>query len=113
LIIDLVGSHYEMGQQHGLKLLRYRPAILGLIEDYQERTREYPNEDIRAMVDEISHVLQVHSPQTLDMIHGIADGFEVSGRDMLSMMMGSYIEDRLAPLSKLSFQEDGCTSWAI
>ena len=113
LIIELSGSHYEMGQQHGLKLLRYRPALLGLIADYQERAREYPNEAMRAMVDEISHVLQAHSPQTLDMIHGIADGFEVSRRDILSMMIGSYIEDRLAPLSGLLFQEDGCTSWAI
>jgi isopenicillin-N N-acyltransferase-like protein len=102
-----------MGRQHGLKLFRYRPALWGLIADYQERVREYPDEPMRAMVDEISHILQAHSPQTLDMIQGIADGFEVSRRDILSMMMGSYIEDRLAPLSQWSFPEDGCTSWAI
>jgi predicted choloylglycine hydrolase len=113
LIVDLTGSHYEMGQQHGLKLLRYRPALLGLIADYQEKVNSYLQQDITEIVEEISDVLCVHSPQTLDMIHGIADGFEVSRRDILSMMMGSYIEDRLAPLSGLPFQEDGCTSWAI
>ncbi len=102
-----------MGQQHGQKLLRYRPALLGLIQDYQDKAREYPNEAMRAIVDEISHVFQAHSPQTLDMIHGIADGFEVPRRDILSTMMGSYIEDRLTPLSGLSFQKHGCTSWAI
>jgi len=113
LIIDLAGSHYEMGQQHGLKLLRYRPALLGVIAEYQGRAREYSDEAMGEIVDEISNALQAHSPQTLDMMHGIADGFEVSRRDILSMLMGSYIEDRLAPLSGLPFQEDGCTSWAI
>ena len=113
LIIELSGSHYEMGQQHGQKLLQYRPALLGLISDYEKKTREYFDKGMPAMVDEISRILQVHSPQTLDMMDGIADSFEISRGDILSMMMGSYIEDRLAPLPGLSFQEDGCTSWSI
>jgi predicted choloylglycine hydrolase len=113
LIVDLTGNHYEMGQQHGVKLLRYRPALLSLISDFQEKVRISLQQEIGEIVEEISDVLRVHSLQTLEMIQGIADGFEVSWKDILSMMVGSYVEDRSAPRSGLQSLDGGCTSWAL
>ena len=46
------------------------------------------------------------------MIHGIADGFGLSRNDLLSMMIGSYYEDKLTSLEEKGSHEDGCTTWA-
>ncbi|MDI7259603.1 MAG: C45 family autoproteolytic acyltransferase/hydrolase [Thermodesulfobacteriota bacterium] len=113
MIVELSGSHYEMGRQHGTKLLQYRPALLGLMEGVHKKAMVCLQQGIGETIDSVRDVLSVHSPQTLDMISGIADGFEVSSWDILSMMMGSYVEDRFALSSGLKCQDAGCTSWAV
>ena len=113
MIIELSGNHYEMGRQHGMKLLQYRPALLNLMADYQGKVNTHLWQDMDETIESIRDVLSDHSPQTLDMISGIADSYEVSSRDLLSMMMGSYMEDRLALPSGLKCLDAGCTSWAI
>ena len=113
LIIELTGSHYEMGKQHGQKLLQYRAAISDLIEAHRKKIQTYPQqEEIVERMEEMRDVLSLHSPQTLDMIHGIADGFGLSRNDILSMMIGSYYEDKLTSLEEKGSHEDGCTTWA-
>jgi predicted choloylglycine hydrolase len=109
---ELTGSHYEMGKQHGQKLLQYRAAISDLIEAHQKKIETYPQGAISEIMKEMRDVLSLHSPQTLDMIHGIADGFGLPRNDLLSMMMGSYYEDKLTSLADMGFQEIGCTTWA-
>lgn len=113
MIVDLSGNHYEMGGQHGLKLLHYRSALLHLMRAYQEKVNTLLWEDMDETIETVREVLSNHSPETLDMISGIADSYEVSRQDLLSMMMGSYVEDRLALSSTLKCQDSGCTTWGI
>ncbi len=112
MIIELTGSHYEMGKQHGQKLLHYRSAISDLIEAHRKKIETVPQGTISEIMKEMRDVLSLHSPQTLDMIHGIADGFGLSRNDLLSMMIGSYYEDKLTSLEEKGSHEDGCTTWA-
>jgi predicted choloylglycine hydrolase len=113
MIIELSGNHYEMGRQHGMKLLQYKSALLNLMADYQAKVNPHLWQGRDEAMESIRDLLSDHSPQTLDMISGIADGFQVSSRDLLSMMMGSYMEDRLALPSGLECQDGGCTTWAL
>lgn len=112
LLIELTGNHYEMGYQHGAKLFQYRPALLDLIASHQRKVETFPQQTVSKMLDKLKNVLSLYSPQTLDMIYGISDRFEFSRRDILSMMMASYIEDKLMPHEEKGVQEDGCTTWA-
>ncbi|OGP88245.1 MAG: hypothetical protein A2156_14395 [Deltaproteobacteria bacterium RBG_16_48_10] len=112
LIIELTGSHHEMGQQHGKKLLRYRSAISDLIKVHLKRIEIYLPSTTSEILEEIGDILSFHSPQTLGMIHGIADSFSLPRKDLLSMMMGSYYEDRLTSREEKGVQETGCTTWA-
>jgi isopenicillin-N N-acyltransferase like protein len=111
-MIELTGSHYEMGKQHAQKLLQYRTAISDLIEAHRKKIQTYPQGATSGTRKEMEDALSVHSPRTLDLIHGIADGFGLSRNDLLSMMIGSYYEDKLTSLEEKDSHEDGCTTWA-
>jgi isopenicillin-N N-acyltransferase-like protein len=111
-IVDLAGTHYNMGYQHGVKLARYREALLGLINEYREMIRSFSPGKVRQILQEIRSVLHTHSPQTLDMLRGIADGFGVSPEDLLGVRIRGYIEDRLAGISGTADQDE-CTAWAV
>jgi isopenicillin-N N-acyltransferase-like protein len=112
LIIKLAGNHYDMGRQHGQKLSHYRAAISDLVEAHRKKIETYPQGAIFEIRKEMKDVLAIHSPRTLDMIHGIADGFGLSRNNLLSMMIGSYYEDKLTSLEEKGSHEDGCTTWA-
>lgn len=112
MIVELTGSHYEMGRQHAQKLHQYRAAISDLLEAHRKKIETYPRGAISEIMEEMRDVLSLRSSQTLDMIHGIADGFGLSRNDLLSMMIGSYYEDKLTSLEEKGCHEDGCTTWA-
>lgn len=112
MIVELTGNHYEMGRQHAQKLLQYRAAISDLLEAHRKKIETYPRGAISEIMEEMRDVLSLRSSQTLDMIHGIADGFGLSRNDLLSMMIGSYYEDKLTSLEEKGCHEDGCTTWA-
>lgn len=112
-VVELAGNHYDMGQQHGSRLFHHRPALLGLISDHREKIKSYDAEVSSKLIHEAMRVMEDHSPQTLDMIHGIADGFRVAREDVYSLLMGSYLEDRLSAPFKFRNADDGCTTWAI
>lgn len=112
LIVSLTGNHNAMGYQHGQKLIRYRRSLLGLIEEYHETVRRFPREMVDKNIREVHDLLQERSPQTLDMLRGIADGFEVSQADLLGLRLRGYLEDRLASFSASPEQDTGCTAWA-
>lgn len=102
-----------MGRQHGIRLIPYRPALLSLIETSRKKraTSLYP--DIDEHIDSVHHVLSVHSPETLEMMSGIADSFEIPFRDFFLWMMGSYIEDRSGLIAGPNHHDTGCTTWAV
>jgi isopenicillin-N N-acyltransferase-like protein len=112
LVVDLAGKHYDMGYQHGAKLVRYRQSLLGLIKEYREMINPFPQEEVQAILKDVRAVLKTHSPETLDMLRGIADGFTVSPEDLLGVRIRGYIEDRLAASPRAGWQDE-CTAWAV
>ena len=113
LIVDVAGNHYDMGYQHGVKLVQHRPALLGLIEEYRHMVSIFPAETVKEILRDVNDLLQTYSPQTLDMLRGISNGFSVSPKDLLGIRIRGYIEDRAAPFSKAEEQDTGCTAWAV
>jgi len=113
LIVDLAGNHYDMGYQHGVKLVQHRQALLGLVEEYRKMVSIFPLEGVEEILMDVNDVLQTHSPQTLDMLRGISDGFMVSPKDLLGIRIRGYMEDRLAPFSNTEGQDTECTAWAV
>ena len=78
------------------------------MEAHLKQVQTYPQGAVLEWMTEVEEVLSIHSPQTQDMINGIADGFSLSRKDLLSMMIGSYYEDKSAASDKTN----GCTTWA-
>jgi isopenicillin-N N-acyltransferase-like protein len=113
LIVDIMGNHYDMGYQHGVKLAQYRPALIGLIEEYRKMISIFPPEEVKEILGDVTDVLRNRSPQTLDMLRGISDGFAVSPEDLLGIRLRGYVEDRLAPFSNGEGQDSECTAWAV
>jgi isopenicillin-N N-acyltransferase-like protein len=109
----MAGNYYDMGQQHASKLFHHRAALLSLISDHREKIKSYDAEISSKLIHEAMRVIEDHSPQTLDMIRGIADGFRVAEKDVLWLLMDSYIEDQLSPPLRTRDADDGCTTWVI
>jgi len=112
-IVDVAGNHYEMGRQHGIKLVQYREALLGLIEEYHQMVGLFPGKEVEEILSEAEGILQTHSPQTLEMLRGISDGFTVSPKDLLGIRIRGYMEDRLTPFTKTQGDGTECTAWAV
>ena len=113
LIVDLAGNHYEMGYQHGSKLIHYRPGLLRLIAEYHQMFALYPHDVLNRITDEVTNLLLIYSPQTIDMLKGIADSFTVPLKDIFLIRIASYIEDGFSPNPKSQDQDGECTTWAI
>ena len=113
MIIELTGSHYDMGYQHGSKLIQHRPGLLNLIAEHRELLAAYPRDVVDRTMDEVSNLLLIHSPRTLDMLKGIADGFAIPLKDLWLLRVASYVEDRFSPGPKSQDADGECTTWAM
>jgi isopenicillin-N N-acyltransferase-like protein len=112
-VVELAGNHYDMGYQHGIKLSRHRQALLGLIEEYRRMVSILPEDMVEDVLRDVTDLLHLHSPQTLDMLRGLSDGFSVSPKDLLGIRLRGYMEDRAAAFSNVEEQDAECTAWAL
>ena len=112
-VVDLTGTHYDMGYQHGIKLAQYRQALLGLIEEYRRIVSILPWERVEDILRDVTDLLHLHSPQTLDMLRGLSDAFSVPMKDLLGIRLRGYMEDRAAAFSNVEVQDAECTAWAL
>jgi isopenicillin-N N-acyltransferase-like protein len=112
-VVELAGNHYDMGYQHGIKLARHRQALLGLIEEYRRMVSILPEDMVEDVLRDVTDLLHLHSPQTLDMLRGLSDGFSVSPKDLLGIRLRGYMEDRAAAFSNVEEQDAECTAWAL
>lgn len=78
--VELDGSHYEMGLQHGQQLA-------GLIRQVVDHYGRYKGaeQDLRAAVHAIEHTLGARSPGLLEEIRGIAEGAGLPYEDVLCL----------------------------
>ncbi len=104
-VLQLQGSHYQMGLQHGQQLLGLRPLI---VEVAEKRLAALDDSAGDAVLGELERVWAVSALPTLDMLRGIAEGLGIDAGVLLKYAAASYLEDRLRDSSRA----EGCTVWA-
>jgi hypothetical protein len=65
-------------------------------------------EDLTPRLEEIEQVWSRHAPDTLSVLHGIADALGLEWEEYFCYTVGSYLRDQL----KHSASSEGCTTWA-
>lgn len=112
-VVELTGSHYDMGYQHASTLARHRQALLGLIDEYRRMVSVLPAGMVEDILRDVTDLLHLRSPQTLEMLRGLSDGFSVSPKDLLGIRLRGYMEDRAAAFTHVEEQDAECTAWAL
>ncbi len=110
-ILDLHGSPADIGRQHGEQVAALRPLVLASIG---RRRAEFQDGgvDTTPYVDEISALWRRYTPETLEMLRGIAAALELDWDGYLSYVISPYIAVRLSWPRQRTVWDDGCTTWA-
>lgn len=106
-VIELAGTHYEMGRQHGRQVRDLRPSILQVMDQRLSKLKK-PDADMQPLVAELASVWEVAAHTTMEMLRGIADALELDWEPFFRYTIASYLEDRTLS----SACADGCTAWA-
>jgi len=110
-LISIGGTHYEMGRQHGLQVVRLRPLIVAAIKArFAQIKSDGSDERFESLVQETAEVLREVDPPILEMIRGQAEALGVEFDTLLCYDLVSYLRTNL--LAKRSMVSGGCTTWA-
>ncbi len=104
-VIQLHGSHYQMGLQHGRQLADLRSAVAEAAENRLSALQDRPT---GALLDELEKVWAVSARSTIDMLAGMAVGLDLDRNLLFRYAAASYLQDRLRD----SQGTEGCTVWA-
>jgi isopenicillin-N N-acyltransferase-like protein len=111
--IALSGTHYEMGRQHGLQVVRLRPLIVEAIKArFAQIESDSPDEGFEFLVRETAEVLREVDPPILEMIRGQAEALELDFDILLRYDLVSYLRDDLLTRQTANSASEGCTTWA-
>lgn len=105
--LNLTGDAYELGQQHGAQIADLRPHILRAMEIRLKALRQ-KEISFAGHMDEIARTWEIHTPDTLEMLRGLADSLSLVWDDYFAYTIASYLTDRL----KDQEYPEGCTTWA-
>lgn len=106
--INISGTHYQLGWQHGLQVKDLRVLILNAIKS---RMKTLGNlEKFDSLIKELLEELQSIAIPTIKMIQGQADALEIDFPTLLKYAVASYLEDNL--LSSGTQTIEGCSTWA-
>ncbi|NIO70219.1 MAG: hypothetical protein GTN71_14625 [Anaerolineae bacterium] len=112
-LIALSGTHYEMGRQHGLQVVRLRPLIVEAIEArFAQIESDGPDERFESLVRETAEVLREVDPPILEMIRGQAEALGLDFDALLRYDLVSYLRDDLITRQTANSASEGCTTWA-
>jgi predicted choloylglycine hydrolase len=105
--LNLSGDAYSLGQQHGAQIADLRPHILRALELRLAalRQKDIPLADY---MDEVAQVWEIHTPDTLAMLHGMAGSLSLPWEDYFTYTIASYLTDRLKDQQHF----EGCTTCA-
>lgn len=105
-MLEVNGSHYQMGWQHGRQVKDLRSLIWDAV---QSRLASMEGrKGITALTERLLETLrEVGGTPTIEMIRGQADGLEVDFQRLFQYDVASYLEDNLLPSSS-----EGCSTWA-
>lgn len=115
-VIQISGSHYQMGCQHGRQVVSLRNHIIKAIEArFAQLEQENPDEAFETLVRETRQVVQAVDPSTMDMIRGLADGLNLNFDKLLRYNLVAFLSDALTtrrPSTHEKGNSEGCTTWA-
>jgi isopenicillin-N N-acyltransferase-like protein len=106
-ILNLSGDAYSLGQQHGAQIANLRPHILRAMEIRLKALRQKESA-VSGYMDEIARTWEIHTPDTLAMLRGMADSLSLVWDDYFAYTIASYLADRV----KDQIHPEGCTTWA-
>lgn len=108
-VVDVAGSHREIGRQHGQAVQSLAPMIRAAAERHQAEV-PLPAEARRARLAELRAALERHSPATLEQIAGLAEGMDIDPDVLFGAATASYLHN----LARAGHPgpEEGCTTWA-
>ncbi|MDH4137684.1 MAG: C45 family peptidase [Anaerolineae bacterium] len=112
-LISIGGTHYEMGRQHGLQVVRLRPLIVEAIKArFAQIKSDGPDERFESLVRETTEVLREVDPPLLEMIRGQAEALGLEFDNLLCYDLVSYLRDDLLTRRAANSADEGCTTWA-
>jgi isopenicillin-N N-acyltransferase-like protein len=116
-VIDVRGTHYQMGFQHAQQVKALLPAIHAAIEArFAQLADDQPDEAFEETVRETVAILETHDRATLALIRGLADGLAVDYERLLRYNLITFLRDILVTRNALSansgLPDDGCSTWA-
>jgi len=103
----LTGDAYTIGQQHGVQVADLRPHILRAMEVRMAVLRQ-KKINREAIQEKVERVWEAHTPNTLAMLHGIADSLELPWEDFFPYTIASYLTDQ----HRAPGLREGCTTFA-
>jgi isopenicillin-N N-acyltransferase-like protein len=121
-VISVSGTHYEMGQQHGLQVRALRPLIVKAIEaQFHQIEQHGPDERFESLLRETRELLQRIDRPIVEMIRGQAWGLGLPFETLLRYGLATYLPFpsspfpsplSILPLSPFHPGEESCTTWA-
>lgn len=106
-ILDLNGDARQIGRQHGEQVLDLRPQILNSIQ-VRLAVLKKDNPDLAPTIKDISQTWEKHAPDTLDMLHGMAETLDLKWDEFFTYTIASYLNSSLFNTQK----NEGCSTWA-
>jgi len=105
-LLEVSGTHYQMGWQHGRQVRDLRSLIWDAIQSRLASVEG--TEGITALTERLLETLrEIGGAPTIEMIRGQADGLEVDFQRLFQYAVASYLEDSSLPSSS-----EGCSTWA-
>ncbi len=105
-LLEVSGTHYKMGWQHGRQVRDLRPLILDAVQNRLASLEG--REGITDLPERLLETLrEIGGAPTIEMIRGQADGLEVDFQRLFQYDVASYLEDNLLPSNS-----EGCSTWA-
>jgi predicted choloylglycine hydrolase len=112
-IIAVKGDHYQMGYQHGRRVMPLRPQIItAMAARFAQLEQDGADANFERLVETTRQVLERVDPATIALVHGLADGLALEFERLLRYNLAAFLRDALITRKILNGPSDGCTIWA-
>jgi isopenicillin-N N-acyltransferase-like protein len=106
-VLNLSGDARNIGRQHGEQVSDLRLQIQNSIQIRLTELRK-GDPDFSHQLKEITQIWEKHTPETLEMLLGIAEALDLKWEEYFTYTIASYLTSCLSKPS----QSEGCSTWA-
>jgi isopenicillin-N N-acyltransferase-like protein len=113
-VITLKGDHYQMGYQHGRRVMPLRPHIIeAMTARFVQLGQDGADANFERLIAETRQVLETVDPATIALVRGLADGLALDFDRLLRYNLVAFLRDALVTRKILRGSSEGCTTWAV